>query len=61
MLTDESQQKVEHIYCIANLLKNQRVSRLGVDEFDYLYDKPLDELEHLSGYIKSRVLNIEGE
>jgi hypothetical protein len=70
-LTDESQQKVECIYNIAIMLKEMKAPPLNTVDFDFLYDKELDDLDHLTGYIRSRsragmlmtfnVDNIEGE
>jgi hypothetical protein len=63
-LTEENQKKVECIYVIAVLIKESKAPKLTVIDFDYLYDKPLDELDHLTNYIRSRTNayhNIEGE
>lgn len=66
-----SQEKVECIYNIAVMLKEMKAPPLNTVDFDFLYDKELDDLDHLTGYIRSRsrsgmlmqfnVDNIEGE
>lgn len=57
----EAQLKVEQIYNIANILHVNRLPKLNSTEFDNLYDKPLKELEAITGYVRLRVNNIEGE
>jgi hypothetical protein len=57
----EAQLKVEQIYNIANILHVNRLPKLNSTEFDHLYDKPLKELEAITGYVRLRVNNIEGE
>ena len=57
----DAQLKVEQIYNIANLLHSKGLPVLSTAEFDYLYDKPLKELEVITGYTRFRVLELEGE
>lgn len=57
----EAQLKVEQIYNIANILHVNRLPKLNTTEFDHLYDKPLKELEAITGYIRVRAENTEGE
>lgn len=67
-LSKDSQGKVECIYNIALTLKEMKAPPLNTVDFDYLYDKELDDLDHLTDYIRTRagfmkfhVENIEGE
>lgn len=57
----DAQLKVEQIYNIANLLHSKGMPILTTAEFDYLYDKPLKELEVITGYTRFRMLELEGE
>lgn len=57
----EAQLKVEQIYNIANILHVNRLPKLNATEFDHLYDKPLKELQAITGYIRVRAENTEGE
>jgi hypothetical protein len=43
-LTDINQEKVLIIYMVACLLKDLLSKQITVDEFDTMYDQPLDEL-----------------
>ena len=49
-LSKENQEKVECIYHIAHMLHLHRAPRLTPKEFDILYDKPVRELQAISGY-----------
>lgn len=60
-LSPEAQEKVFHIYIIASMLHANHCSPLKPYEFDRLYDKPSAELELISGQVKRRLENIEGE
>ena len=53
-LTKENQEKVECIYSIAMVLHTHHAPNLTAQEFDELYDKPLNELMLLSGYFSRR-------
>lgn len=43
-LTDINQEKVLIIYMIACLLKDMIAKQITADEFDTMYDQPIDEL-----------------
>lgn len=60
-LSPEAQDKVYHIYVIASMLHAHQCSPLKPHEFDKLYDKTSTELEQISGYVKNKFENIEGE
>lgn len=65
-LSQESQQKVEMIYEIANMLAHYQQPQLTTEEFDLLYDKTVNDLGLMSAYIRSQCHNavypeIEGE
>jgi len=60
-LSPEAQDKVYHIYVIASMLHANHCSPLKPYEFDRLYDKSSSELESISGQVKNRLENIEGE
>lgn len=51
-LSKESQEKVECIYHIAHMLHIHRAPKLSTKEFDILYEKPLRELQAISGYMR---------
>ena len=51
-LSLESQDKVEQIYCIASMLHRYNQPPLSAKDFDSLYDKSINELEEISGYVK---------
>jgi hypothetical protein len=53
-LSEESQEKVECIYEIANLLHRYYAPDLSPQEFDDLYDKPLKDLKLIAGYFMKR-------
>jgi hypothetical protein len=48
-LTDESKERVEHIYYIASMLKRLKLSPLNTKDFDRLYDMDMCDLRRLSG------------
>ncbi|TXI89736.1 MAG: hypothetical protein E6Q36_02875 [Chryseobacterium sp.] len=65
-LSEDKQIKIEHIYHIASILASHGQPQLTAEEFDDLYDKPVQDLEHITGYIRSMCHNavypdIEGE
>lgn len=53
-LPEEKQSKVEIIYHIASMLDSYKQPQLTADEFDILYDKSVNDLEIMSGYIRSQ-------
>lgn len=60
-LSEESQERVYHIYVIAGMLHEHRCSPITPSEFDKLYDKTSAELEKISGYVKYQLEHIEEE
>ena len=48
-LSHTNKMKVLHIYNIANMLKSAGVPPLTAAGFDYLYDKPLKDLDNIIG------------
>ena len=65
-LSEDSQARVEHIYCIAAILSENNHPPLDVNDFDRLYDKPVADLEYITGYVKRAVFadaypDLEGE
>lgn len=52
-LSEESQAKVECIYHIASMLHANRLPKLNTTDFDWLYDKPLKELDAIVGNVRS--------
>jgi hypothetical protein len=65
-LSEESQTKVEMIYEIAAMLASYQQPILTTAEFDMLYDKPVDQIQVMSRYVKAQCHatvypNIEGE
>lgn len=67
-LTEESQMKVECIYHIAHMLYVNRLPKMDAEEFDKLYDMPLNELDLVAGNVQAQLRyrkqlyeNIEGE
>ncbi len=43
-LSEEAQERVEHIYAIANELHSRQLPKLEVKDFDFLYDLPIGQL-----------------
>jgi hypothetical protein len=51
-LSEKNQEKVEHIYNIADIIRTLKHPPLSVKDFDYLYELEIPELENISGYSK---------
>lgn len=51
-LSTESQEKVEQIYLIAEILYDHKAPKITASEFDELYDKSVRELEMITGYTR---------
>jgi len=60
-LTKENQEKVACIYNIAHVLHTYRAGDITPQEFDDLYDKPLNDLMLISGYFSRRASLLPGK
>lgn len=54
-LSQDSRQKVDNIFNIADMLEKHKLSPLNTKDFDNLYDKSLSELEDFSGQVADRL------
>lgn len=57
-LSPESQDKVYELYNIASILHHNRVAPLTPKEFDELYDKPIKDLQLLTGSIAGHFMGL---
>ena len=57
-LSPEAQDKVYLLYNIASILHYNHIEPLTPREFDELYDKPVQELETITGTIITRVMGL---
>lgn len=57
-LSYENQEKVYEIYNIASILHHNHVPPLTPQEFDELYDKPVKDLQLLTGSIAGHFMGL---